>query len=404
MKNSNEYSKSIEANILGILLQDNSKMENCYLEEKHFLDELHRRMYKAMRNLYNDKKVFTTLDLASYKNLAQHMDYIIQLVADYIGSANFEHFMSLQMEEYKRYMFYKTNKMIQDNEISFQEAIQGLKEIDSVSLDKKQNDNLSPQEIYDLATRKEDILVFTKFTNFQKYTRFMKNTLNLIAARTSIGKSAFALNLMFASTSNYKCVYLNMEMTEKLIYSRLLAIDSAVSLNSFGNVDKDQQIQSKLMQSSNRVGSKHFKMYNGTKSINSIRNIIQRETQEEHCLIFLDYIGYVKTGKKNQTETEKINEVIRELQGMTKDFNCTLFVLVQISRKGTDKPQLEHLKDSGELEQAADVVVFLHDPQQDRTNKNPVYDIILAKNRAGGLGITQMGFRKDIQTFYEISK
>ena len=114
--------------------------------------------------------------------------------------------------------------------------------------------------------------------------------------------------------------------------------------------------------------------------------------------MFIDYVGYVST-RKRQNDRERVGEVTRELQIMTKDFNCTIFLLAQINREGTEAPTLTNLKDSGELEQSGHSVLFLHNPSNDINDQTPEYDLIVAKNRSGRLGKLKIMFYKAIQRF-----
>ena len=141
---------------------------------------------------------------------------------------------------------------------------------------------------------------------------------------------------------------------------------------------------------------------NGSKSIRGIKSIISRESKNEHLVLFIDYIGYVHTGKK-QNDRERIGEAVREIQLMTKDYDVTVFMLAQINREGNDEPTLTHLKDSGEIEQSAETVLILHNPNKDLNEENPIYDILIPKNRNGKQGKMEMKFNKPCQKFEEIN-
>ena len=151
-----------------------------------------------------------------------------------------------------------------------------------------------------------------------------------------------------------------------------------------------------------RINGRNYEIRNGSKSLKAIKTIITKESREQHLILFIDYVGYVTTGKV-QSDKDRIGEVTRELQLMTKDFDCTIFLLSQLNREGNDEPRLINLKDSGELEQSAETVLFLHNPSSDINDQNPIYDVIIAKNRNGQLGKTRMRFNKTCQKFEELT-
>ena len=93
---------------------------------------------------------------------------------------------------------------------------------------------------------------------------------------------------------------------------------------------------------------------------------------------------------------------MKELQAMTKEFNCTMFILSQINRSGSDEPKVEYLKDSGQIEEVSHGILLLHDENRDFNDQNPTYKLIVAKNRSGKKGKYNLPFHKDNQTMDDI--
>lgn len=244
----------------------------------------------------------------------------------------------------------------------------------------------------------DEKLIFQKVRFYGEVVQPVKKSVNVIAARTGVGKSAYALNLINDLAERYMCLYFNLEMTEKEIYQRLMAIDTGISMNQFtnGNAGTLQALQ----RSANRFEKKlKIKIYNGAKSIASIKKIVARESRKEHCIAFIDHIGYI-TNKQITNTRERVQQTMIDLNLLTKDYDCTIFAISQLNRDVDSRPKLENLKDSGEVEQTAHSVVLLNSLEVDLRDPKPKYELQCAKNR-GKKGINVVRFEKTTQRFIE---
>lgn len=244
----------------------------------------------------------------------------------------------------------------------------------------------------------DEKLIFQKVRFYGEVVQPVKKSVNVIAARTGVGKSAYALNLINDLAERYMCLYFNLEMTEKEIYQRLMAIDTGISMNQFtnGNTGTIRALQ----RSANRFEKKlKIKIYNGAKSIASIKKIVARESRQEHCIAFIDHIGYI-TNKQITNTRERVQQTMIDLNLLTKDYDCTIFAISQLNRDVDSRPKLENLKDSGEVEQTAHSVILLNSLAVDLRDPKPKYELICAKNR-GLKGISEVRFEKATQRFIE---
>lgn len=164
-----------------------------------------------------------------------------------------------------------------------------------------------------------------------------------------------------------------MEMTEAEVYERMLGIESNMLITDIINPLSEGQEQI-IKKASIDIYNMNYEIVNGSKSIKSIKSKIIKEQRDEHLIVFIDYVGYV-TNKTGQSDKDRIGEIVRELNGITKDYDCTIFLVAQINRNGTDVPTMQDLKDSGELEQSADTIILIHDT--DRNNTSTVKNIQL---------------------------
>ena len=398
--NIQDYNNDLEKMILSIILISPYSMKECTLQPKHFIDPVCRRTYQIFQAFYEKHN---TLDMISMSEMAKDsssfINFCVELMDLYVSKENFQFYCDKQEERYRNHKILENAEKLQKDLISTEEFMDVIKSLENEFSAPIQGYLLPEEEIFDLVTHFDEKLRFRIFKFIEDKVGIVKKTLSVIAARPGVGKTSFALNLMNDLATEYKCIYFNMEMTEKEIYQRLVGISSSIAINRFRNLDDHEK--DKMKQFIKPLSKKKIKILNGSKSISSIRKILAKEQRDEHVIAFIDHIGYVKTGKSGQSDTERVGEAVRELQLMTKDLNLTIILLAHINRAGNDKPNINYLKDSGELEQSAHIVMLLHDPNEDVSDMCPFIELIVDKNRSGRRGIIEIEFSKATQIMRE---
>ena len=393
----------VEETIIGCLLMNDKLLNEFYLQPKHFLNDNNRIILSKILDINKEQgKVDIVL-------LCERLtdNYLQTLAMDYVENlisiTEFHAYQEKQEEIYKGYSINKVIEKFNSKKISYEEMIDKINKINLECNKNTDSSNamLSGKEIFELITTNSNELVFDYYQDMQRILKLPMNTVNLVAARTSQGKSALSLNLCNDLSKNYKCLYFNMEMTEKELYQRLTSINCGVPINDFYKInDKNAD---RIWRGIEEVKKRNIKIYNGSKNVKALRTILTKESKKEHCIAFIDYIGYVY-GSNGQNDRERIGEVVREIQTMTKDLNITVFIIAQINRNGNEEPSLVNLKDSGELEQTAHCVMIIHNQDKDTSNQTPQVKILIPKNRSGKLGRIEMVFDKPTQRFIPIKK
>lgn len=397
------YSDTMEKGIIGCILISPNLLKELYLEPRHFLNKDNQRvLLKLLEYSQSGKDVSYEKFMLEHKNDLILFNVCQESVEDFIAISNF-HFYQEKIEEfYKGFNINETISRYNKEEIDYSEMIEKIKKInEEVGKSTGTSTMLSPKEIVELITTERNELEFKDFKKIQEKIKLLTNTVNVIAARTSVGKSAFALNLMNDLSNKYKSLYFNMEMTQKEIYQRLVSMNSDVEINKFVNMTDNEP--DRMWRAIENITKKKMKIYQGSKNLKALRTILTKESREEHCVVFIDYVGYVYTGKYAQNDRERIGEVVREIQNMSKDLNITVFLIAQINRSGTDEPGLVHIKDSGELEQTGHCVMILHNEDDDINNQTPEIKLKILKNRSGKLGFIKLLFNKNTQKFTELN-
>lgn len=247
----------------------------------------------------------------------------------------------------------------------------------------------------------------------------------IVAARPSIGKTAFAISMMLNMINNGKKVaFFSLEMPGAKIATRMLSMDSKVpagKINTARFIDDEYQ---RVMNSADRLFSKGNQMF-----IVDVANISltdlrgkARLIHKEHNLdcIVIDYIGLISLsgGRYDMPNHEKVSQISKGLKSLARELKIPLVVLCQVSRDSEERaPILSNLRDSGSIEQDADVVCFLHRKRnltEEEKLKNAkdsdgraslqVTKLIVAKNRDGETGEFKIGFHDQLTSYVDIDQ
>ncbi len=230
----------------------------------------------------------------------------------------------------------------------------------------------------------------------------------VIYANTGGGKTALALNLLSNLSKYYPCIYFNMEMAEQDMYERLVSIQSGETMETLERYKyiTDKELKNRIDEAMKEIGDKkRITMITGGKSIQAIQATINKLDPKEHTIVFIDHMGLI-TGLGRGSQYEKTTELAKTLRNMSTTHNITIIALSQVSRqqnpqgntrnRENEPPQLNRIKDSGEMENSARQAIAIYF----RTEDN--YFIYIAKNSRGAVGIDiPITFTKNTMTIRE---
>ena len=257
----------------------------------------------------------------------------------------------------------------------------------------------------------------TGFTDLDYKTSGLQNSdFILIAARPSMGKTAFVLNIaQYMAFKKDKAVAIfSLEMSREQLMNRLLSMESKVDSQHLrtGNLKDDEW--SKLIESAGMIGESRL-MIDDTPgiSIGEMRSKC-RKYKLEHGLdiIIIDYLQLMSGSGKSSSESrqQEISDISRSLKALARELNVPVVALSQLSRaveQRTDhRPMLSDLRESGAIEQDADVVMFLYrDDYYNKDTDNPnTAEVIIAKQRNGPIGTVYLGWKPELTRFVNIAK
>jgi replicative DNA helicase len=242
-------------------------------------------------------------------------------------------------------------------------------------------------------------------------TGFQPGNFIILAARPGMGKTSFALNMAVAAAreAQESCAFFSLEMSNNELVQRLICSEARLSMHDMrrGNIKPHQwEDISRAMGSLNELPI--FLDDQGGLSISEVRSRCRRlKSTGGLGAIFVDYLQLLRPGvlSKNSNRNEELSEICRTLKVTAKDLGVPIIALAQLNRgvesRNDKRPMLSDLRDSGSLEQEADMVAFLYrDGYYNPEGPEPdVTEFIIAKHRNGPTGTVKLRFQKEYTLF-----
>lgn len=392
----------VENNLISCILQKPSLINEMFIDLNCFRSDLNKRMIMFFKDFYNkNKNLDVSLMVEEMKTEEQKnkfINYYVEMIDVTPSPSLFYEYQQKMIDIYKDSLIkQEIGKYIKKN-IELDELVENINSISNEVMVIKQNNKRTPEEMIRMIRNREKIIQFPRFWALNEKLKIKKKTVNVIGARPSEGKSALALNLFCDLAKKYKCIYFNMEMTEEEVYERMLGIEANIAIADINKPQTEYQDQV-IMETANKIYNYKYEVVNGSKTVQAMKNKIIKEQREEHCIVFIDYTGYI-VGKQGQNDRERIGEAVRELNNITKDYDCTIFLIAQINRNGSDTPTMQDLKDSGEIEQTADTIILIHDEHKEDNADVKEIGFLIPKCRGGKRNIRiPVEFNKPKQRF-----
>lgn len=410
-----------EKAILGAIMIDRDAMLDIsgFLRPEHFYKEAHKEIYDAALSLYQDGEPVDLVTVGELLKRRKLLDaaggraYLGELTGAVVSTANVEQYAKIVEEKSAlRSLIKISSDIVEEGYSSEEDAAQILESAEEKIFDisrRRQRKTISHirdvvekdlVNINELSQMSGDLRgVSTGFADLDRMTSgLQKSDLIILAARPSMGKTAFALNIAVnAAKTDKKVLIFSMEMSEELLTERMLSAESLVEIKRLREGDVDQQDFANLNDGADRLS--RLEIYiDDTPGISpmDIKSKCKRLKMEKKGLdlVVIDYLQLMSfEEKKTENRTQEISKLTRYLKQLAREVECPVLVLSQLSRgveNRTDKtPVLSDLRESGSIEQDADLVLFLYREEyykKEESTRPGECDVIIAKHRNGPTG------------------
>jgi len=423
-----------EQSVLGAILIDSEAIQKIIeiLVPEYFYKNAHQIIFQTMLDLLMKAEPVDLVTLSEKLRISNDLErvggmtYLTDLVDVVSTSANIEYYAKIVEEKAILRNLITTGSNIVEQ--AFSESLEITDILDSAEqqifkvADKRMKKGFTHignilgsvmDEIEAMYNNEISLLGLSSgFVDFDRITSgFQNSDLIILAARPSMGKTALALNFaMDAAVRQGKSVGIfSLEMSKESLVSRMLCAHAQIDSNKLKTGNLQDNDWKKLMRSLGKLDE--AKIYiddSASMTALEVRAKARRIQAERGLdLIVIDYLQLMHGSKKNsENRTQEISEIARQVKAIARELKVPVMALSQLSRsieQRNDKtPKLSDLRESGEIEQTADLVVFIHrEDFYDHQNAGPnsLTDIIIAKHRNGPTGKCQLVFQKDITKF-----
>ena len=427
-----------EQAIIGSMLTDKDAVISAIevLKPNDFYREDNKTIYEAILNLYSRSEpvdiITVRAELESMGKLDNvgGLEYLAELPEKVPTTANASKYIKIVEEKSTLRNLIKTANEIIELGYNPTEDVDDImegaeKKIFNIMQDKEQK-SYSPlkdvlvesfTKLEELYNRKQHITgVPSGFTDLDYRTAgFHGSELILIAARPAMGKTAFALNIASnaALRANVPVAVFSLEMSKEQLVNRILSSESMVDSNKIRTGKLEEDDWAKLAETIGPLseGEMYIDDTPGI-SITEIRAKCRKLKIEKNIgLVVIDYLQLIQgTGKRNGSREQEISEISRSLKILAKELDVPVIALSQLSRAAEQRPDhrpmLSDLRESGAIEQDADIVMFLYRDDyynQDSEKKN-IAEVIIAKHRGGSTGTVELLWLGSYTKFVNIAK
>ena len=247
-----------------------------------------------------------------------------------------------------------------------------------------------------------------------KTSGFQPSDLILIAARPSMGKTAFVLNIAeyMAFRSNETVAIFSLEMSKEQLVNRLFALESRVDSQILRTGNLSDNDWSSLIEAAGVIGRSNL-IIDDTPgiSVSELRSKCRKYKLEHNLgIIMIDYLQLMQGSRKSESRQQEISDISRSLKEIARELQVPVVALSQLSRaveqRPDHRPMLSDLRESGAIEQDADVVMFLYrdDYYNHDTEKKDVAEVIIAKQRNGPIGTVELAWIPRYTKFANMKK
>ncbi len=424
----------LEEAVLGALMLEKEALSTVIdiLKPEAFYKPAHQAIYSAVIDLFNESQPVDILTVTSRLKTNGELEiaggafYVTQLTNRVASSANSEYHARIIMQKYlQRELIRISSEIIQQ---SYEDSTDVFDLLDKVtekifqlvdSNVKRQQESIhklvaKALAYIDEASKKSDGVtgIPSGFTEIDKITGgWQKTDLVIIAARPAMGKTALVMAIARNASVDFNLpvVIFSLEMSSLQLVNRLISFESDISQEKIRKGDlKDHELVQLNERIKNLTNSKLFIDDTPALSVFELRAKARRLKENHNIqMIVVDYLQLMTAGVdgKGGNREQEISYISRSLKSLAKELNIPIIALSQLSRDvekrttGSKRPQLSDLRESGAIEQDADMVCFIYRPEyygltefEDQTNAIGMAELYIAKNRHGATAQPRMRF------------
>jgi replicative DNA helicase len=431
------HSSEAEQSVIGSMIMDKDAIVTAseMVTGDDFYEQRYSVLFDAMIELFNEGK---PVDLITLSNKLKEKDvppeicsleFIRDLITAVPTSANVRHYATIVKEKSTLRQLIKVTEGITNQCYLDKDKVETImeeteKQVFDILQKRNSGDFVSIKDIVfqslesieSAAKNKGSVTgVATGFYDLDYKTAGLQpSDLILIAARPSMGKTAFVLNIAeyVALRSNVTTAIFSLEMSKDQLVKRILSMHSKVDSQAIRSGDLSDEDWLKLVESARTIGNSNLIIDDTSSiSISELRSKCRKFKLEHNLgLVIIDYLQLMSGSKKSESRQQEISEISRSLKALAREINAPVVALSQLSRaveqRPDKRPMLSDLRESGAIEQDADVVMFIYrdDYYNHDSEDAGISEIIIGKQRNGPTGTVKLAWLSQYTKFANLER
>lgn len=436
MDNEKLYSLSAEAAVLGSILVD----PDCFCavqailpDAENFFKDEHKAIYSALLQIFNSERQGQKIDAVVLRDELEKsgqledsggVEYIAKVMDSVPHAANAEYYARIvrQKQQY-RDLITSVERMqdVLDEPVGADEQTQKIQEIalnlEVGSPDKGVFSLRETGSITDTIREHNKVGIKTGFVDIDRIIGGLNaGTLTIIAGRTSMGKSALALNMAVnMAMAGKSVVYFTFEMLKDDVIERIHCGHAKINSSELRDTNCSSETIEKSYEAEKEINHLDITIHETALTPERQRAFLERQKKLKGAdVVFVDYLQLMHAGSRAENRTQEVSTISRKLKSIATQLQIPVVALSQLNRnpeaRTNHRPRLSDLRESGSLEQDADIVMLIHREDYYRWDKDPnaqkdgTAELSIAKNRRGRTAIVELTFLEEYCLFGNLTR
>ncbi|RQN10578.1 replicative DNA helicase [Clostridium butyricum] len=385
-----------EQTLIGCILNSTDKFieADTILNSEDFYVDKHKKIYETIKKLCDNSvsvDTVTVVDNLKKKGILEEcggITYLSNLETGAVNYSSIENYARIVKEKSDRRALVKAGSKLMEDAFEKEDVKEAIEDAEKCIFNVSASKNITGPERIDTILEKAFVKlekrcknggglvgISTGFKGIDDITGGLKpGELVIVAARPSMGKTAFALNIAQSASRTSSVIIFSLEMETESLLNRMISSSCMIKMNDIqsGTLTDDQFVR--IMKRTSELGKRNLYIDDKSTMLSDIKALCRKQKLQKGLdVIVIDYLQLIRTTMKANQREQEVSYISKELKSLAKELNITVIALSQLSRapeaRNDHRPMLSDLRESGSIEQDADIIHFIYRDAYYNSNK-----------------------------------
>lgn len=385
-----------EQTLIGCILNSTDRFieADTILNSEDFYVDKHKKIYETIKKLCDNSvsvDTVTVVDNLKKKGILEEcggITYLSNLETGAVNYSSIENYARIVKEKSDRRALVKTGSKLMEDAFEKEDVKEAIEDAEKCIFNVSASKNITGPERIDTILEKVFVKlekrcknggglvgISTGFKGIDDITGGLKpGELVIVAARPSMGKTAFALNIAQSASRTSSVIIFSLEMETESLLNRMISSSCMIKMNDIqsGTLTDDQFVR--IMKRTSELGKRNLYIDDKSTMLSDIKALCRKQKLQKGLdVIVIDYLQLIRTTMKANQREQEVSYISKELKSLAKELNITVIALSQLSRapeaRNDHRPMLSDLRESGSIEQDADIIHFIYRDAYYNNNK-----------------------------------